>query len=312
MRTDLIRHALIAKMAALALLTFGLVDPNVCASQPINLGAAQTGGTFTLTFNGQTGLARGQVLRLTASNGNEPGTRGGSEPAHAVATLYDAHGNTIAESVEVEIHAGEFRSIDFDREELQLAGEPGTGRVQVRAQIRYLFSEIVEAEQFSPPSIEVIDKTSGMTTVLVPPSRANDRLRAAGPSDVALGIIPGQTLRLTMFNSSELGSPEGAEPILAQVKLFDAQGHLIAESSEVLIRAGEFHSFDFNRSTLPLAGEPGSSRAQIRTLPLWSARASGRLGPEDIPASLEIVDNGTGRTTAATSSKPKEIVVVGL
>ena len=308
MRIDPIRHALIAKLASVVLLALCLIQWNARASQPIIISAAQTAGTFTLTFNGQTtGLARGQMLRLTASNGNEPGSGGGSEPVHALATLFDAHGNPLAESGEVEIPAGEFRSIDFDRDDLHLAGEPGTGRTQVRTQVRYRFFSLVDRTKLSPPSIEIIDKSNGMTTVAASPDRANDRIRTAGPTDVPLGIITGQTLRLTLFNSSEPGS---AEPIGGQVKLFDAHGSLIAESSVVLIPAGEFHSFDFNRSDLPLAGEPGSSRAEIRTRALWYFRPLHSLGPE-IPASLEIVDNGTGRTTAATSTKPKEIVVVG-
>jgi hypothetical protein len=310
MRNDLIRHAL--KFASVALLAFGLLQPNVFALQPINTSAPQTGGTFTLTFNGQTtGLGRGQLLRLTASNGIEPDTRGGSEPVKALATLYDAQGAPIADRVEVEIPAGEFRTFDFDPEQLHLTGEPGTGRIQVRTQIRYRSFAILDRTQLSPPSIEIIDKISGITTVAIAAYRANDRLRTAGPTDVELGIIPGQTLRLTMFNPTEPGTPEGTEPLLARVKLFDQHGLLIAESSEVLIRAGEFHSFDFNRSDLPLAGEPGTGRAQVRTAALWGVRTRTSFGPDDVPASLEIVDNGTGRTMAASSSKPKEIVVVG-
>lgn len=50
----LIRHSLTAKGAGLVLLALGLLQPNVCALQPINVSAAQTtGGTFRLTFNGQ-------------------------------------------------------------------------------------------------------------------------------------------------------------------------------------------------------------------------------------------------------------------
>ena len=308
MQTKSIRHPLIAKLAALALLALCFIQSDVRALQPSNISAARS-GVFTLTFNGQTtGLARGQTLRITVPNGNEQESRSGSLPVRAQATLFDAQGNPVDQSPEVEIPPGEFRSIDFDRDDLPLAGEQGTGRLEVRSQIRYRFLAIVDRTQLSPPSEEIIDMSSGMTTIAY---RANDRLRTAGPTDASLGITPGQTLRVTMFNSSEPGSPESAEPIRAHVKVFDAYGTLIAESSEALIAAGEFHSFDFNRSDLRLAGEPGTNRAQFRTQPLWSARAGIRLGPDDIPASVEIVDNGTGRTIAATSTMPKEIVVVG-
>jgi hypothetical protein len=155
MRIRFIRHSLIAKLAACVLLALCLVQSNAHASQPINTSTAQTYGTYTITFQGAlAGLVRGQTLRLTGSNGNDPGSRGGSEPVFAMATLFDAHGNPIAESVEVEIPVGEFRSIEFDRDDLSLAGEPDTGRVQVRSQIRYRFLSIVDRTQLSPPSSE--------------------------------------------------------------------------------------------------------------------------------------------------------------
>lgn len=167
MRIDLMRHALIAKLAAVVLLALCLIQWNARASQPINISAAQTTGTFTLTFNGATlGLARGQTLRLTGSNGNEPGSRGGSDPVRALATLYDAHGNPSLRAPKWKsppvnfarlistatiftwqanpapavprcacrfgtgsshlIPAGEFHSFDFNRSDLPLAGEPGS------------------------------------------------------------------------------------------------------------------------------------------------------------------------------------------
>ena len=306
-------QTLFVKAAALALLALFFIQSNAYASHRVNITAAQTPtGTFRLTFNGQTtGIARGQTLRLTASNGNEPASPGGGGRVLAQAILFDAHGATIAESREVDIPPGEFRSFDFDRDQLSLEGEPATGRVQARSQIRYRFFSIVDRTQLSRPSIEIIDNNTGMTVIAMPDARAADDM--LGPdiaNDIAIGIIPGQTLRLSLFNPSDPDSREGSEPIRAQVKVFDSHGLLIAESAEVFIPAGEFRSFDFQRSDLPLAGDPGTSRAQIRTMALWGV-SHHRFAPDQIPASVEIVDNGTGRTTAATSTKPKEIVVVG-
>lgn len=166
MQIRFIRRSLIAKLAACGLLALSLVQSNARASQPSIMSATEGRPTvYTVTFQGTLGLARGQTLRITGSNGNEPGSRGGREPMRALATLYDAHGNPIAESAEAEIPAGEFRSIDFDRDDLDLAGEPGAGRIQVRAQIRYRFLSIVDRTQLSPPSLELIENTTGRTTV---------------------------------------------------------------------------------------------------------------------------------------------------
>ncbi len=109
-----------------------------------------------------------------------------------MATLYDAHGNPIAQSAEFEIPAGEFRSIEFDRDELQLAGEPGTGRVQVRTQIRYRFLSIVDRTQLSPPSSEILDKSTGMTTAIVSCRNVDDPLTSGFENDNLYGMVPGQ------------------------------------------------------------------------------------------------------------------------
>jgi hypothetical protein len=76
------------------------------------------------------GLARGEELRYTAFN---PGSaEGGGEPIGMKMKLYDATGNVIAESAQVVIPPREFRSVDFKRDDLALAGEPRTGLLQVR------------------------------------------------------------------------------------------------------------------------------------------------------------------------------------
>jgi hypothetical protein len=77
------------------------------------------------------------------------------------------------------------------------------------------------------------------------------------------------------------------------VKVFDGSGYLTAQSPEQVIPPGEFRSFDFNRNALPLRGEPGTNRAQLRIKPFFNFE-SGRLSP--VLASFEIVDASTGRT----------------
>jgi hypothetical protein len=79
---------------------------------------------------------------------------------------------------------------------------------------------------------------------------------------------------------------------------------------------GEFHSFDFKRAELPLAGALGADRAQVRVeirrrfFPGITSRISqGEL--DGAPAAVEIFKDGTGKTTILISQKPKEIVVVG-
>ena len=107
-----------------------------------------------------------------------------------------------------------------------------------------------------------------------------------------VGLVPGERLRFTAFNPSTTeSSREHNEPVRMQLKLYDAAGEIIAASPDVVIPPGEFRFVDFNRDDLPIAGEPGTRRAQVRTQALWGLRSHDRL---QLPTSLEIIDNQTG------------------
>ena len=85
-----------------------------------------------------------------------------------------------------------------------------------------------------------------------------------------------------------------------------ADGRVIAQSDEVALDPGQFHSFDVRRADLPLSGEPGG-RVQTRARVIWQ-----KLGLRaEFPTIVELVDDITGKTTVLVSQKPKEIVVVG-
>ena len=104
-----------------------------------------------------------------------------------------------------------------------------------------------------------------------------------------VGFIPGETLRFSVGNLS--ARRRGGEPVRAQVKLYDAQGNVIARSQEVEVLPGQFHTFNFNRDDLPLAGEPGTGRLQVGVDFQFQADAS-----TSFSASMETVDNRTGQT----------------
>ena len=104
-----------------------------------------------------------------------------------------------------------------------------------------------------------------------------------------VGVIPGQMLRFSVLN---LNAPDqGSRPARAQVLLYDAQGNLLARSQEVELSPRQFRSFDFNRDDLLVAGEPGTGRLQVRTVPLWGLRSRHRIS---VSVSLETLENSTG------------------
>ncbi len=118
-----------------------------------------------------------------------------------------------------------------------------------------------------------------------------------------LGITPGQTLRISAGNLST--SKEGSEQVRAQVKLYDAQGNVLALSEEVELRPGQFRTFDFNRDDLLVAGEPGTGRLQVRAgIGILKSLDGGATWPNSIPVSIEVVDNRTGKTVSSFVAFP--------
>ena len=96
--------------------------------------AGQSNVVNTFLYSTTFGYVPGQTARFSVAYPST--TVEGTEPVRARVTLYDAQGNEVASSREVEVPARQFRSFDFDRDNLPLAGEPNTGRVQVRAVVQ--------------------------------------------------------------------------------------------------------------------------------------------------------------------------------
>jgi hypothetical protein len=78
-------------------------------------------------------------------------------------------------------------------------------------------------------------------------------------NDTVMGLVPGQTLRMTVFNPSLVGAG-------GHVKVFSGTGQILLSAQNTYIGAGEFRSFDINYTDLEqMEGEPGTGRRQIRT-----------------------------------------------
>ena len=110
-------------------------------------------------------MVRGQTTRVSVVNLNEPPVREQQRRMVFVQVmLFDAGGAMIAESDEIAIPSGESRSVDFNRDTLSVAGDD-SGRLQVRAQIRYRPFPIVDRSQLTlwPTSTQLIDNITGRT-----------------------------------------------------------------------------------------------------------------------------------------------------
>jgi hypothetical protein len=108
------------------------------------------------------GIASGQTVRFTTFNPNDPASTDQTrQVSFFQVMLLGASGAPIAQSDEIAVPSGEFRSIDFNL--------PLTGRGQIRAQVRYRAFFIIDRTQFNATtSIELLDTATGRTTLSFP------------------------------------------------------------------------------------------------------------------------------------------------
>jgi Ca2+-binding RTX toxin-like protein len=286
MKRFIARQVLIGKLAAVALGTLCLLQTQVNA-QAVN--------GFMVLFP-SVGLADGECLRLTLFNPN--GT-----PVRAQAVVHHTGGMMVGlgdGSVRF-IQAGVSSSFSFKRNDIPLAGEERTGRLQLRASLRIGVDDPATIERFavSMETLSISDGTSNTVFVgEVIPTRSGgggtDVLVGGDARDVLMGIVPGQTLRVTLLNQPPVEAETSAGSVGGHVKIFDIGGNPVAQSEEADIPPGESRSFDFDHDDMAFRGEKGTKRRQVRVSPFYSFK-SGRLSR--VVASFEIVDKRTGRTT---------------
>jgi len=153
MRINFTRNVQISRLAAMALVAFSFFQLPVGAQS-----SRQSNETTVTGATALVGLATGEMLRFTAFNPDKRESGRPNEPISMQLKLFDAHGDVIAESAQIEIPPGEFRSVDFNQDQLAGANLPGE-RNQVRT--RALWGVRFGSRFLVTTSLEIVQRSTG-------------------------------------------------------------------------------------------------------------------------------------------------------
>ena len=154
------RALALAAVAALAFL-WATSAPALAQGRPFE--PTFRGGVYVAA--GDIGLARGQTLRVTVHNSAQSGAQ--RSRVTAMVVTFDRPVDPVLQTDEVEIPAGGSHSFDLKRDNINLPGEPVTGRLQLWIVVRSVLPNTTQVkvdENLVLPTFEVMNTYTGVTT----------------------------------------------------------------------------------------------------------------------------------------------------
>jgi hypothetical protein len=109
------------------------------------------------------GFAPGETARISVTLRRLANPELPEAPVSARIQLLDTEGRVIAQSDEISVEPGQIRFWDAPRNLIPAAGEPRTGRLQVRARMVVTTSSTDFDPESLMPTIEIIDGLTGKT-----------------------------------------------------------------------------------------------------------------------------------------------------
>lgn len=150
--------------SAFALVLVGAVLLGASWHQPVRSQGLQVplgDGSVRFVAYGVAGLTPGQMLRVNAANTVDP--TGAARPiCYLRFQLSGLSTDPLFVSERMQLRPGEFRFSGVARRDLNIEGEPGTGRVQVLVKVVIEVPRGSEPE-FFPGALEVINEATGET-----------------------------------------------------------------------------------------------------------------------------------------------------
>jgi hypothetical protein len=148
MKHNVIRYSMIVLLIGLVALAAGRAY-------------AQERGQWIEVLSYSWGFTQGETARISVTlrrlaNPQQPAV-------NARIQLLDTEGRVILQSDEIRVEPGQIRFWDAPRNLIPAAGEPGTGRLQLRTRMLVTTSSNDLAPETLMPTIEIIDGATGRT-----------------------------------------------------------------------------------------------------------------------------------------------------
>ena len=316
---------------AAIIVTIG-IGADVGASNPLLAQTEQTRQISIVQDMAPVSLGPGQTLRYTWANLGTPESLKLFEPLRVAVRLLADDATVLAQDTAEAVGPGRFQVFDFSRGAIGRAGDGATAALPVRVETTVVglskYNDIVLKPGIADfnDGVEIVDEVTGATTVAFgrglnelslddTPGKEKAvsqgfQILSAG-RDGLVGIVPGQSLRITAVNPIPRSAAERKGKPLFAYLIVDLDGKPIVEGDKVALEPGQSHSFEVPYSALGLSA--GRVQVRVETRRYFNGFVSrfSAGGRALAPVVLEIVDAASGRTTVHLSQKPKEIVVVG-
>jgi len=214
-------------------------------------------------------------------------------PVEAILGFRDSLGNPIGPSSQVSLSPGQTASLDFAVSQFEASFPSGESTAILPVVTPLPGSNGFSGELLS--SVEVIDDLAGFGMVFVPGIASFPDAPVFAPQ----GLAAGQSMRITVFAFPP-------DPCLATLGFLDNNGAPIGPTRAVNLTGGQSASLTLNFDTL---GRPRGIAGRIEIQPqvtLTPAAAAAAQVPvgNSCPASVDVVNNLTGRTWTHQSGLP--------
>jgi hypothetical protein len=244
------------------------------------------------------GAVANQTLRISIAV-QPTGDRTTGDGTLARFELLNVAGRVLATSADVPVGPDHMVFWDILRNTLPDSGDAATGRLEVRARLIITLADGTSHAELPAllPSLELVDTPTGHTVAQTDWAFLLARADKDAASSFVLpssgfGLARGQTLRANLVNASE-------SPVRARFELVDADGRAHAVQTNIVIPSGTTRSIDVNRDALPITGEPGTGRTQVRYRFFAVVdRSSSQDDPSLLPSG-QLLKTDTGQTQIA-------------